>query len=232
MWYYALFPLLLLAWRTGQPPLQRIVIAFAFVLACVLLPHELIKYGGIWLIGVAVSLSSKQLVRVELAWLLLAAFLSSASLNVLTVSGVGFAHVVGTAVSVALIINAYQFSAHARPPRLLQESTELFSNFSYSVYLFHFPMLVTLSHAIFAIQPHSAISFVGLLEWSGTIVALYAYSYLMFLLSEQHYHRLRKFIYQNLGSRATKVVEQHPAFPKTTLQRAGSRSTPPLHPSC
>jgi peptidoglycan/LPS O-acetylase OafA/YrhL len=71
-WYYALFPLLVLAWRT--PSLWKLILVLALMTAIVNLTHGvLLSYFAIWLLGVAASRMRLTLKRGLRACLLLGA---------------------------------------------------------------------------------------------------------------------------------------------------------------
>lgn len=207
MWYYALFPAALFVYF-GWRRRGRVIAAALLGLALLLLPTELKKDWLLWMLGAAMGFVPMRICTPYVAWGLLVALLASASSDLLKIPGLGFAHLVGTAAAVALIINACQYTPRSPTPWLARPAN-VCAGFSYSVYLFHFPLLVLLSQALFRIQP-GKIEFAGLLIWIATIACLYAYSYAMYLLTERHYPAVRQLTYQLVSLLKIQRVESAP----------------------
>ena len=72
-----------------------------------------------------------------------------------------------------------------------------FANFSYSIYLFHFPFLIFLSallHDFYNIQFMQQPSNINIILVLSFCLSIYIYGYLMFLITEKHSIKLRSFI--------------------------------------
>ncbi len=207
LWYYLMFPLGLAA-CFGVAKGIRFVSAILLVaalaicsnhLASTMTPH-LLKFAPLWMIGVAAWLPSKPLIPRWLGWLLLFAFLSTAHSDLLSVRGVGFAHLLGTAASVALLLSAYRLDPRSHSNRF-RKFWKFFSGFSYSVYLYHYPVLIMLTYTLknAGIGPYSSTTPEGISTWIILLLIFYLYCYIGYLATERHYHTLRRVVYTRFG---------------------------------
>ena len=197
-WYYILFPLALISWswRSWQ---SRLGAAVAGVICASQLPVMLLKYGLVWLVGIFASVPTKKRLTPPLfGWLLLLAFLLTAPSRVLQVPGVGFAHVMGTALAIGLLVNSYGHSTDI-PGRKTAAVTKRLADSSYSLYLFHFPFLIFVTHVIRPAPLAEELSVSSLIGWLGVLILVYLYAYIMYLLTERYYHVLRELTYRALG---------------------------------
>lgn len=198
IWYYLLFPLALVAWF-GESRWARITAAVIGMACISQLPLGLLKYGLLWLVGAAACApTTNRLAPPFVGWLLLAACLATASSRYLSIPGIGFAHVAVTAVVVGLLINSYAHSPHI-PNWSLSAIAKRLSDSSYSLYLFHFPFLMFLTHGPLRTSPTGVLDAHSLAIWLALLVTLYSYSYAMYWLTERHYHAVRKTTYRVFG---------------------------------
>ena len=194
LWYYFMAPALLVA-LFGKSPRNRLIALAAFVGALCFVSDDILHYGGIWCIGVACWIPRRALLPKWLAWGLMIAFLASANNEYLWANGWGFPHIVGTAVSVALIINAH------RHDRATQKATrpslsKFFAGFTFSLYLYHYPPLMILL-ALLVKTNFVPYTHMGAMEAGaalGLLGFLYAYSYALFWVTERKYYGFREFV--------------------------------------
>jgi peptidoglycan/LPS O-acetylase OafA/YrhL len=189
-WYYICFPLLLIL-LTWQRKERKLVAAALLLLAGVLLPKSIIIGGVLWLAGVATWWLPKIVDR-RIGWAILALALLSHDFLDLNRSGVQHIRFICIAIGVSLVL-----AGRARGENeFFTTTTSLaagFSAFSYSLYVFHFPMLLlvvafTEKHVPSLVANELAVLPVTIL----IVLIVYAYSYAMYLLFEANYHRVRR----------------------------------------
>ena len=194
LWYYFMAPALLVA-VFGKSLRNRLIALAAFVGAFYFVSDDILHYGAIWCIGVACWIPRRALLPKWLAWSLMVAFLASANNEYLWANGWGFPHIVGTAVSVALIINAH------RHDRATQKATrpslsKFFAGFTFSLYLYHYPPLMIVLALLVKSNfvPYGHMGVTEALATLGLLGLLYAYSYALFWFTERKYYGFREFV--------------------------------------
>jgi len=206
LWYYFMAPALLVA-LFGKSPRNRLIALAAFVGALFFVSDDILHYGAVWCIGVACWIPRRAWLPKWLAWGLLIGFLASANNEYLWANGWGFPHIVGTALTVALIINAH------RHDRVTQKATrpslsKFFAGFTFSLYLYHYPPLMIVLALLVKTNfvPYGHMGATEALATIGLLGLLYAYSYALFWVTERKYHGFRAFVrgraalLQRLGS--------------------------------
>jgi peptidoglycan/LPS O-acetylase OafA/YrhL len=197
-WYYCIFALLGAA-MTSAWRFRFIYLLGALALA-LWLPEKLVIWGLIWLLGVAahawiVSGLRRPSPIVGIAVFAIALVLSRISHSVDSAGspesivrdfGLGIGYVFALA-------GVSRMSGNIPFPKLHQ----WLANFSYSTYLFHFPMLifsVAFGYQVFGfgfrLQPDS----LGLLYLCGVTVVIYCYCYFWFLVAERHTNTVRSYL--------------------------------------
>ena len=194
LWYYFMAPALLVA-VFGKSLRNRLIALAAFVGAFYFVSDDILHYGAIWCIGVACWIPRRALLPKWLAWSLMVAFLASANNEYLWANGWGFPHIVGTAVSVALIINAH------RHDRATQKATrpslsKFFAGFTFSLYLYHYPPLMIVLALLVKSNfvPYGHMGVTEALATLGLLGLLYAYSYALFWFTDRKYYGFREFV--------------------------------------
>ncbi len=172
-WYYALFPLLFIGIAGGRKVVVR-VLALSVALALMLwLPAAIVEAFGIWLLGYAIAVIGARPQR--LRWAAHASAKWSAALLVLAALMLARSHrldqmlsdyLLGLAVA-ALLITLLQPTSRVADSsfgRLMELGAEM----SYSLYIFHFPLLsfiacVVLGNRTYAPDAQSMLLFAALL---------------------------------------------------------------------
>lgn len=147
-WYYVLFPPL--AWAflgDGSLPARILAVAAAIAIA-VWLPWDIVKLGLVWLAGVVAFLAQKRLTRAErtlsgkLGWI-----------GFVVIGGVTLASVVTASIDallLGLVVAALLplIGMQTWVSSNLRKSAELGAEMSYSLYLFHFPIVVAITGSV------------------------------------------------------------------------------------
>lgn len=198
-WYYVLFPLLAVACTTAERT-QRWACAAALILLASLLPLSILVYFIVWLLGVAFSR-----IRIDCgpgarcAWLILVLavavyFRMTGELDEFTPATLAQDLVCSVLYLVLFSSLQYEAPPASRLTRSLSRGGQFFSEFSFSLYVLHVPVIGLLHHLtttqlglgqLSPAQPRHALLFVGMLA----LVVLSAY--LSYLVFEARTYRLR-----------------------------------------
>jgi peptidoglycan/LPS O-acetylase OafA/YrhL len=202
-WFYFVFGL------AAVLLLHRSVRAWGAVIAVGTVVFAIIGTGfpyllGLWLIGVAVALIGRsRLERPILALVLFVAVLVAARILHDTVSAFVWGQMVrdyGIAASFAYLLYSMRSAKSALLARLAGFN-HFMADFSFSLYLIHFPLLIFLSSLAFASGyfPGVATGYrptdpQGLLLYVLIVVAVYLAAWSFSLLTERHTVRVRRFL--------------------------------------
>jgi peptidoglycan/LPS O-acetylase OafA/YrhL len=208
-WYYLIFPLLLQCLQPAMQKWRRLTGGLLVVTILVFLGTSISAYFIIWLMGAAAWKFShviKISYRVPLLCLISAFGIGIAVFRYLSVSGSTDEHVwallypsdLFLGLSCAALLAALKNYSWAPASRwgAVQKLNQFLADFSYSLYLSHWPCLAFLyswfhsSGMMTKLQPDGK----GL-AWLALMVGLLvAYSYGVSLLTERHTDRLRQFL--------------------------------------
>jgi peptidoglycan/LPS O-acetylase OafA/YrhL len=218
-WYYILFPLLLLifrsksTWRRGTS-----VMAIAGIAS--FLPFSMLLYFSIWLLGVGFAR-----VRIEcgfhtrigllLCWTALSVYYRLTGSNADLVSA---SFVQDLTCSLPLL--ALLATTHGRAPtgsaamRHLRSAAQTLSEFSFTLYVTHVPaiaFLVYLGRTYFGrerLAPHVAMDY---LIYAGAASVLVGLSFLLYLAFEANTYRVRRLLKERLLQHRASVLNIPPA---------------------
>jgi peptidoglycan/LPS O-acetylase OafA/YrhL len=191
-WYYVIFPLSFCAIAKRAPFRRRLGGAALAVLICCLLPTGMVLYGSIWLLGVSafalhtkLSLAaSRNLVLVVSASALVAALISS-RVSILR----GFP--ADVAIGVAFAAMLLPLSQMGRLNSLAATPIRIGADFSYTLYLVHFPFaafLVSWTLGNRRLTPDFASSLVFIAMFASIIL----YAYAVYFVFERNTHVARR----------------------------------------
>lgn len=198
-WYYLLFPLCLIPWVRGRAWFVRLLCLFLAIVAGILVYPEILLYGAVWVMGVAIRFIPRPLIP----W-------SSASV-VLTVVAMllcvrlphwyAGSELIADGILAVFIANLLlTLMHHPRPASALPGGRmhSAIADFSFSLYLLHFPMLVLLcamSQAWLGIglsmQPNN---WLPLIFMTVVIVILYVYAWAISLVTERYTALVRELL--------------------------------------
>jgi peptidoglycan/LPS O-acetylase OafA/YrhL len=190
-WYYILFPLCLSVYRSrgvGTKLLSGgLVIALGWFL-----PFAMLALGGVWLFGVVIAQAQKPWLPWQLAMIMTVATLLVARLEVIAFPMAGNALI---GLSFGLLLNSLMGSSRRYP---LHGYSLRLADFSYSLYLLHFPLILVILSTAFTyaniglkMQP----SGVSLLIFSATCLAAIGWSWLVSRFTEARTPLLRDQLY-------------------------------------
>ena len=194
LWYYFMAPAFLVALFSTKP-INRLLALAAFFAALFFVSDDILHYGVIWCIGVLCWAPRRPWIPKWLAWGLMIGFLATANNEYLWANGWGFPHIFGTALTVALIINAHRHD-RVTPKAMRPSLSKFFAGFTYSLYLYHYPPLMIVLALLMTnhFVPYGHMGVTEALVACGLLVFLYAYSYALFWITERKYYGFRAFV--------------------------------------
>jgi peptidoglycan/LPS O-acetylase OafA/YrhL len=195
-WYYLAGPLLfVLLYRRGWRPMTLSLGALAVLFW--FLPVDILVYFLVWLMGAGLYfLNFRRYLPLWCSLLLFAASFSLARLQWLTVPYLA-EFLIG--VSFALLVNSTAGSARRLPWQALSRKA---ANFSYSVYLCHFPFLVFVLSALYQATGVGLRGQRTVLSSSLFLLILvlaYGWCYGVSLVTERQTPRIREWLKRRLG---------------------------------
>lgn len=207
-WYYVMFPLLLVL-MTASGPARRATAMLSLVLIALALPYGMTLYFLVWLLGAIFSR-----VRVDCSnaarWLMLVVFGALAVYFRLTgynddMRAASFLQDIVYSLAFLLFLSSMHMKADPASPPLarLRTGATFFAEFSFTLYVFHIPLIRLMQH-------------VGLKVWGGyrlspadwtdygiyfsLLGALLVLSYGSYLLFESHTPKVRRWLKEALLS--------------------------------
>lgn len=191
-WYYLLFPLVLTALRASTG--MRIFSAVFLVSIYFLITKYILILFGVWLIGVlARVLNYRQLVP----WVVsLALFIGSLILMRLDILTIPYLNQFMVGAGFALMLNSVSKYDSVWPGTLLSKSL---ADFSYSVYLVHFPVILFSTAAFMSYQESYErldLSAISILIFLFITLVAFITSYLVSIVTEQKTSQVRDWLYR------------------------------------
>ena len=199
-WYYVLFPLLV-ALLTARRRTARIFCAAALLVLALWLPAALLGYFATWLLGVAFSR-----IRIEFSaamrifWLVLLAAVSvyyrlAGDLDNYDLTTLGQDLVCSLVFLVLLASMQIKVAAASKLAAPLARLGRAVSNFSFSLYVMHLPLLGLMLHwgrSAFGLHQLSPTEPLHYAAYFAMLAMLLAGSWLTWLLFESQTYRLRR----------------------------------------
>jgi len=211
-WYYVQFPLLLLAF-TGPGRLRQVAGAAALALAVAALPYMISLYFLIWLLGAAFSR-----IRVECGngWrigllvvtLCLSVYYRIYGNNDDLVPASFIQDLICSLPFLVLLSSMHmKVDPASRPLNRVGAIGKFFSEFSFTLYVVHVPLIVLLSHigrtefGRAKLRPDAPVDY---LLYFAMLVVLVIAAYLFYLMFERHTFRIRRLLKSALLQRRPK----------------------------
>jgi peptidoglycan/LPS O-acetylase OafA/YrhL len=207
-WYYLQFPLLLIVF-TGRTRVRQMVAATVLALTAVGLPASMTVYFALWLLGALFSRVRIDCTTAVRTALLLAAaaalvFLRATEGNDDLNPGLFVKHLMYSLPLLAFLASMQRpLGASPGWMRTLSPAAHLLSEFSFTLYVIHVPLIKLLRHLgmqefgrnrLVVNQPADFAIYFGML------LAIMAGAYLSYLLFESHTFRIRRLLKNALRS--------------------------------
>lgn len=200
IWYYALFPLLLLPF-VGKSRVTRI--GGPLLAACIAtqLLFDITLYFLIWLLGVAFSRVQLELSRAVRCLLIvvllaLAAYLRLSG-SIGTLIAATFPEDLVFSLLFLCLLSSLQFRAdHKRPGNRFARLVGLLAPFSFTLYVIHYPLLYLIKHLgpAFGIGQLSTTDPGSVLVYCALFAGIVAFAWLFHLPFEAQTNRVRSFV--------------------------------------
>lgn len=207
-WYYLMFPLLLVL-VTGSTPARRVLAMLTLVAIALALPYDMTLYFLVWLLGAVFSR-----VRVDCSnavrWLMLAVFGALAVYFRLTgynddMTAASFSQDLVYSLAFLLFLCSMHIKADpaSRPMARLRAGATFFAEFSFTLYVFHIPLIRLMQHVglnawgAYRLSPASWIDYGIYFSLLGVVLVL---SYGSYLLFEAHTPKVRRWLKELLLS--------------------------------
>jgi len=201
-WYYLQFPLLLLVF-TGKTWLRQVGAATVLVLLGAALPLPITLYFALWLLGAAFSRIRIDCATVwRVALLLLALVFTFHSRLVLSIDDLKLEsflpHLTYSLPLLALLASMHgPIDLASGWRRGMARMTHLLSEFSFTLYVLHVPLIDLLRHIGLRAFGRNRLAADAPLDYAiyfGILLALLLLSYCAYLLFESHTFRVRRLV--------------------------------------
>ncbi len=207
-WYYVLFPLALMSFF-GKKITTRIGALIVTLTLATNLSIVLLLYLSIWILGAAFS-RIKIDVSKQMRMILLAIFLATSVYFRLTGKNDNFTNesfpqdlLLSFTFMLLLASQQRPVDFDSRTVRASKTIGKFFADFSFSLYVFHVPILGLLIHfnkTIFGIEGLSPDRPLHYAIYFSILMAIVSFSYLFYLFFEAHTYKLRRRIKQILNN--------------------------------
>lgn len=194
-WYYLFFPLLL---QTGRGPtwVRGVALGAVVMLACFLTSYILILFG-VWLLGVfAWKFNDRRLLPTFIAFPI---FIASVLFMRLDIHLFPYAAHFAVGVGFALLLNSV---CAAQTPYVFRDVSKSLADFSYSLYLIHFPVILLLISLLFhfgILKNRLCLDAYSMGMFSGIILFTVWISFLVSRVTEARTMLLRNWMRQVAG---------------------------------
>lgn len=145
-WYYVIFPLLAWAFLGRGPVVLRIAAMGAAMALVLALPWEIIKYGVIWFAGALASCMAARVATWRFAQTRSCLLATTTSIFVSAAAAAHAPEFLGDlALGLIVAMCLSPLAASNRIPGLIDRAGKLGAEISYSLYVFHFPVVLFLA---------------------------------------------------------------------------------------
>lgn len=196
-WYYVLYPLIVLVLFKHIKVGKKIFIALLVIAIFYFLPISIIKLFVLWLIGASIWYIKKPIIKKPIISIIIFLIIFASSfMDLFQRSPFGFISEVGIATSFALIINSLIFYEKKIVNHYYRRISHVFADFSYSLYLLHFPLLLVLNVLVIkyvGIEDIQIDTFKGITVFLFILLIVYIYSFFIYSLTERYTAQLQHF---------------------------------------
>lgn len=167
----------------------------SIIVVLVILNDNIVFYSIIWILGSGIVLIKKQLLNKYIAlFLLLCTLIISRKIH-------GFYIDLTLASIIGLFINSLQFTI--QNAKYFKKTNHIMAEFSYSVYLFHFPFFVffiSYFHRedinLLQLQP----SLINFVFYFVILICIYIYSYILYIFFEKNTQKIQTFFIKKMDN--------------------------------
>lgn len=206
-WYYMLFPLLMISFGYVSLARNKRLMSFAALILIGILSFHLISGFIIWLFGVLVyvhyeksSLSSSKGFLVTALLLFLLSLVVSKTNIVQAITPVSSDMIVGISISV-LLFSLKEKNAPKRLRVLISKISRWLSEISYSLYLFHYPLVLVI-YADFYRSDQINANFNGILQYLFWLSFLVIGAWIFWWIFERNTNVVRKIVTEYVVQRS------------------------------
>lgn len=199
-WYYCLFLLVAIAISNHFSNVARILCALAGLTITAIMPYQLLFYGIIWCIGLIVSISAKR-ISINKGLAICLFFGTLVAMRLLHKTGAvqeNYLLTWGKDLWLGISFGVFLLSLNSAKFEIpfANIHTKL-SDFSYTTYLCHFPILffvATLSHKIYGLEIVGQPTIIHIMATLVIAAIVFALCYLFSSVTERHTGKLRILI--------------------------------------
>jgi len=214
-WYYILFPLILIPLLSrGRATAPGFLMLAAAMIVCTALPRIMVFSGSIWLMGVAVYIFDRNVTLSRTSyWIIgwISAALFGLTLFVTRAGEPGLQSDLLVGVAFSALLAALIRSTKANGP--IAATSRHMANFSYTLYLTHFPLAALLACLVLKNQRLEP-SPTAFLLFASAVVLLVIYAYGISLLFENNTQAVQAFFLRLL--RKTSPVAERVLSPSAS----------------
>ncbi|WP_426177517.1 acyltransferase family protein [Massilia sp. TWR1-2-2] len=210
-WYYVMFPLLVLMF-TARRLVNRTACALSLVALAAFLPHNIVLYFSIWLLGVAFSrLRIEAGLVARCVWLVLLLAVSVYSRLTGTNDDIGpqtYMQDLVCSLMFLVFLSSLQFQAApaSKWQRPLAGIGKFFAEFSFTLYVLHVPLIVLMQHwmtGLYGLRHLSPAAPLHFAIYFGMLALVMLGAYLAYRMFESQTYRIRRLIKDRLSGHGT-----------------------------
>jgi len=187
-WYYILFPSLYIIFFSFRKR-TKIISLIVVIILLFILPISILKYFFIWLLGALINFIPRIIFKNFWIPFILFSLMFILSSEYFEIKYINFLYYFIMSLFLALSFNSLNNEKSKDINKYYIRISNFFSNFSYSTYIIHYPILILFSFLAIKLSTDSLEILVICL------VTTYLISYLFYLLTEKNTYKLKKHFY-------------------------------------
>lgn len=187
-WYYVLFPSLYVIFFSFRKKIKIVSLIIVMILFYIL-PISLLKYFSIWLLGAFINFIPKVIFKNFWIPFTLFSLMFIYSSEYFDLKYINFVYYFIMSSFLALSFNSLNNKNTKKLNNSYIKISNFFSNFSYSTYIIHYPILILLSSITIKVT-NSSLQILII-----CLVCIYLISYMFYLLTEKNTNKLKKYFY-------------------------------------
>jgi len=189
-WYYLLFPVLYLIFNSHNTMLRLIALLFIITMLSIL-NYELLLYFSVWLLGVLTFYYRKKINFPFIIYISYFLLLIAFAISRVNLFENNYIHDLLIAFTLIILINNLSFINSSK--QYLRKFNQYFADFSYSLYLFHFPIVIFILGFTGTNNYNTSVKYIFLL------LGIYIYSIILFYIFEKNTYKIKSYILSKVG---------------------------------